>query len=381
MSKNSNTRRLISAGFSIDIFSDEFLNMGDMFVATCPQVSFERFHKCLYSRVKPSTCIMSESNEFVSEGVKRRRVVRHVGPSVHKIEEDLYIVSEFREIVENEIVTLSAVVSFKSIDHACEFIKSIHVESQKKEGASFQFGGNGWERSKLMESDMTMSKTMRNCLKELQEFTEKNEWYVKNKFTYKRVIMLSGEEGTGKSSFVHYVAKTLGRKLYVMNASSILMNDMVMKIALNDMENDSILLIDEFSEIFNEGGDMMNLKMTVPFFLEVLSGDHLPSGTVMMLTTNDRGLMDSRMLRPGRVDSVVKIGGCTEKQLKYVLQKFYPGATNSQKSKFISKFKNIPFANLNETIIRTGDKGIDFLLDQFIEERNTEGKNKGAIYQ
>ena len=133
-----------------------------------------------------------------------------------------------------------------------------------------------------------------------------------------KAIVFFGPPGTGKTHFVKAIAGILSWQ-YIEIVPSMLMVDGVEKIGANLREvmeqtrnlDDVVLFIDEFEEIAGnrEMADRIDKSITNEFLKQIPLFKNQPNKVLLVCATNYIRQLDSAMLRPGRFDCVIPVGG------------------------------------------------------------------------
>jgi SpoVK/Ycf46/Vps4 family AAA+-type ATPase len=133
-----------------------------------------------------------------------------------------------------------------------------------------------------------------------------------------KAIMFFGPPGTGKTHFVKAIAGVLSWR-YIEIAPSMLMTDGVEKIGANLRElmvkarslDEVVLFIDEFEEIAGsrDMGDRIDKSITNEFLKQIPLLKEQGNKILLVCATNYIRDLDAAMLRPGRFDCIIPVGG------------------------------------------------------------------------
>jgi hypothetical protein len=162
------------------------------------------------------------------------------------------------------------------------------------------------------------TKAEESLYKDIEFWLESKNWYEKTCIQWKRGALLYGEPGTGKTSMVYNISRRLDIPVRVFH-----LENFDNKLFLETWHGDSdgiICLIEDFDAVF-DGREFRcktqtNIGMTFDSFLNTIDGVDHRNGIFMVITTNypeklDKALVDYRgedsiILRPGRIDHVIK---------------------------------------------------------------------------
>jgi hypothetical protein len=150
----------------------------------------------------------------------------------------------------------------------------------------------------------------KNLLHQTQKWLQAERWYKERNIAWRRGFLLHGAPGNGKSALVLEIAKRLGIPLFIFDLSS--MDNNELGTLLNGLPSDSaIILFEDFDVIFdgreNKCKSSQYGGVTFDFFLNKLSGTNSITNKLVFVTTNHLKKIDSALLRPGRMDEILKV--------------------------------------------------------------------------
>jgi SpoVK/Ycf46/Vps4 family AAA+-type ATPase len=133
-----------------------------------------------------------------------------------------------------------------------------------------------------------------------------------------KAIMFFGPPGTGKTYFVKAIAGVLSW-WYIEIAPSMLMANGVEKVGANLREvlqqaknlNEAVVFIDEFDEIAGnrDNANRIDKSITNEFLKQISLLKNLGNKILLVCATNYIRQLDAAMLRPGRFDCIIPVGG------------------------------------------------------------------------
>lgn len=146
-----------------------------------------------------------------------------------------------------------------------------------------------------------------------------------------KAILFFGPPGTGKTHFAKAIAGALSW-LYVEIVPSMLMVDGIEKVGANlrtVMEkarslDEAVLFIDEFEEIASsrDGEDRIGKSITNEFLKQIPLLKESSNRILLVCATNYVRQLDAAMLRPGRFDCIIPVGGLDAEGRKTILSHF-----------------------------------------------------------
>lgn len=145
-----------------------------------------------------------------------------------------------------------------------------------------------------------------------------------------KAIMFFGPPGTGKTHFVRAIAGALSWH-YIEIPLSILMAEGIEKMGANLrtlMEkirklDKAVVFIDEFEEIgaSRETGSLINKSITSEFLKQIPVFKSQTNRVLLVCATNYIRQLDHALLRPGRFDCIIPVGGLDEEGRRSILQR------------------------------------------------------------
>lgn len=165
---------------------------------------------------------------------------------------------------------------------------------------------------------------------DVDQFMNDEAIYGMRGLPYKRGYILHGEPGTGKTSLIKAVANEYQLPIFIIDLSIIRSNDFLVK-SVSSINHyigldQKYLLIFEDVDRARLFSDRWSTSITVDCFLNVLDGIDESYGRITIMTTNDLEILKkmNSMIRPGRVDRLVKVTHCTNEQIVAILKFYHP---------------------------------------------------------
>ena len=163
---------------------------------------------------------------------------------------------------------------------------------------------------------------------DVQDFLERQQWYVDRGIPYRRGYLLYGPPGSGKSSFIQALAGELDYSVAMINLSEMGMTDDKLGFLLTKLPQRSILLLEDADAAFinrrqRDADGYNGATVTFSGLLNALDGIAAGEERIAFLTTNHADRLDPALIRPGRVDMMVRVGEATRWQAARMWDRFY----------------------------------------------------------
>lgn len=176
----------------------------------------------------------------------------------------------------------------------------------------------------------------------INKFNDSKDFYMNKQLLYKTGILLCGEPGTGKSSFVKALASTYNRSIVNINMSNIKyidLNKLTQSINV-DEDRTYIILMEDIDTLFlNRKDDKLDKEdqAVVNKLLQFLDSNTSPTNVIFIATTNHIERLDEALLREGRFDLKVEIKALKEEECYEFGISF--GLTKDQISEILSDIR------------------------------------------
>jgi transitional endoplasmic reticulum ATPase len=154
-----------------------------------------------------------------------------------------------------------------------------------------------------------------------------------------KAIIFFGPPGTGKTHFVKAIAAALSW-WYIEIAPSLLMEDGTEKVGANlrrilekarKLEN-AVVFIDEFEELApsRDEADRLDKSITNEFLKQVPLFKSESNKVLLVCATNYIRKLDSALLRPGRFDCIIPVGGLNDEERRTIVGHYLSRLNTSQ---------------------------------------------------
>jgi hypothetical protein len=247
---------------AISINRDEF-SIYSTYTITCRQEDFSKFENFINSSIK-------YYNKYYAEH------------SLHKDKIKLYLSSD-----EGGYFTSLGTRNKRDID-------TIYLPSKQK---------------KAMIDDLTSFLDTKTIIK-----------YKKLGITHKRTYLFEGIPGSGKSSFIMALASHFGFNLAIVSFTPKMTdNDLIrlLKCLEEKEENKVFIIFEDMDCIFKErkSNDENRNMVTFSGILNALDGITTRDNMICFITTNYKQNLDSALIRPGRVDYIMRFDYVNKEQV------------------------------------------------------------------
>jgi hypothetical protein len=158
--------------------------------------------------------------------------------------------------------------------------------------------------------------------------------------THKRVYLFEGLPGTGKSSFILALASHFGYDLAIISFTEKVTDGTLTRL-LKNLPPKTILVMEDIDVLFTDRKKNDEHKNMVTFsgILNNLDGITTQDGFLCFITTNYKNLLDTALLRPGRIDRQLRFDTATREQIHDMFIKFMGELYTAEKFKeFYSGF-------------------------------------------
>jgi len=212
---------------------------------------------------------------------------------------------------------------------------SMYISSS--DGGFFEFLGDRQKRS--MDSIYLPKKHKQDIITDMEKFLnpKTKKRYSELGINYKRTYMLEGVPGTGKTSLITGLASYFNYNIAIISFTPKMTDVDLLRIfkSLDKIEqcnyNDSdslpkkcLLVIEDIDCIFKERKSHDESKNSITFsgLLNALDGISTHDNLITFITTNYKNHLDNALVRPGRIDYVMRFDYATKEQIADIYTKF-----------------------------------------------------------
>ena len=339
------------------MISEDFLQAPSKEVITCPQKGGEGLQSsntCHHLEVAPSCLTDTDFNlNYIMDRYISDIHFKYKGALLTlKTDKDDVKHHPFKSGHDRFTVTSTYTISYAESDFALfeDFIKTSifyfkkfadgHKMDKKKlkmfissqEGDYFTSIGSRPKRS--LESIFLPSKKKKDIVQLITKFLDPKTVQLYRDFgiNHKLTILLEGVPGTGKSSLIAALASQFNFNIAMISFTP-KMTDVGFLTSMrmwerkrseetnnDDEERDTLLCIEDLDCIFKErkSNDESRNMVTFSGILNALDGITTSENQIVILTTNHIENLDPALIRPGRVDHIMRFDYAVKEQIKEI---------------------------------------------------------------
>ena len=179
---------------------------------------------------------------------------------------------------------------------------------------------------------------------------------------YKRVYLLHGLPGTGKTSTINTIASSINSDIYIIPLSNEMTDSNFIE-AISSMsrefnennDNPKIIVIEDIDCIFEDrkDGDVLKSKISLHTLLNSFDGFTCSDGTILFITANNINTFDSALIRSGRIDISIQYTYADKYQTYNILEHYLPNKKHIHDKIYKSiEHKNYSIAMLQEFLFK-----------------------------
>lgn len=189
---------------------------------------------------------------------------------------------------------------------------------------------------------------------DVKDFMDRQQWYVDRGIPYRRGYLLFGPPGSGKTSFIQALAGELDFSVAMINLSEMGMTDDKLAYLLTKLPKRSLLLLEDADAAFvnrrqRDSDGYNGATVTFSGLLNALDGVAAGEERIAFLTTNHIDRLDPALIRPGRVDLMLRIGEATRFQATQMWDRFYGDVDtdHSNREQFLARLDELGLFGVN----------------------------------
>jgi chaperone BCS1 len=175
-------------------------------------------------------------------------------------------------------------------------------------------------KSVILDNDLSGQ-----ILADVKQFIASENWYNEIGIPYRRGYLLSGPPGNGKSSLVTAIASELRLDICILNLSTHSLNDERLMELMANVPMNSLVLIEDVDCVFHARTKVDDSEsVTFSGLLNAIDGVMSSEGRILFCTSNHKEVLDSALIRPGRIDMDIVIDNASRAQATNLFMRFFP---------------------------------------------------------
>ncbi|KAE9575218.1 Mitochondrial chaperone [Colletotrichum fructicola] len=283
-----------------------------------------------------------------------RHIVKH-GNAYIAVNREKHSTANMNTGEPHEIVQLTALWAHRHVFE--EVFGEAHALAAKaNEGKTVVYAARGMEwaplgdpRKKRPLGSVILDEGVKEgIVDDVRDFLTRQQWYVDRGIPYRRGYLLFGPPGSGKSSFIQSLAGELDFSVAMINLSEMGMTDDKLAYLLTKLPRRSLLLLEDADAAFvnrrqRDADGYSGASVTFSGLLNALDGVAAGEERIAFLTTNHIERLDPALIRPGRVDMMMRIGEATRYQAGQMWDRFYGDvdADGSGRERFLNRLDEL----------------------------------------
>ena len=239
------------------------------------------------------------------------------------------------------------------------------------------FSNLGTRNKRSIDTIYLPSKQKKAMIDDLKSFLDTKTIikYKKLGITHKRTYLFEGIPGAGKSSFIMALASHFGYNLAIISFTPKMTdNDLIRLLrSLEEKEENKVFIIFEDMDcIFKErkSHDENRNMVTFSGILNALDGITTRDNMICFITTNYKQNLDSALIRPGRVDYIMRFDYVNKEQVVDIFTTFTDKADKAQEFyEQLTRFNiNVSTSLLQQYLLKyINEPDIDKIIDNLDE--------------
>ncbi len=171
------------------------------------------------------------------------------------------------------------------------------------------WSSDGYMRMRRLSTVVLPAGVAELVLEDMREFRAQEAWYRDLGIPWHKGYLFSGFPGTGKTSLAAALSGELDMDVYLLSLSGSGMNDESLNNLMANVRPGCMVILEDVdctipTREMQPGAN----RITLSGLLNCLDGITSKEGCVIVMTTNRREVLDSALIRPGRIDFELEFG-------------------------------------------------------------------------
>jgi AAA+ superfamily predicted ATPase len=305
---------------------------------------------------------------------------------------------------ENYKVTLTAVIDEYEktdvLDEFCQHCLSEYINNLTGSTWTQQIytnSGGEWKATPSNNTRKLDTIILKDGLKDeikndLQLFLNSEDWYKERDIPYSRGYLFYGHPGTGKTSMIKGMSLYCKRHIHFLMLSEVRSDSELIELLKKINYKETVLVIEDidamadivkdrdsdsssdcsddssvestsFNKVKKTGDNIIIMtgnqpqespqksSLTLSGLLNAIDGVFTCHGRILIMTTNHPEVLDSALIRPGRVDSKYLFSNCNKEQICGLYEMFFSSSANEDQLKTIKNNEYSP-AHITSVFLR-----------------------------
>lgn len=220
------------------------------------------------------------------------------------------------------------------------------------------------QRARCIDSVVLADGVMEDLLADLDQFLRSEEHALALGIPWRRGYLLHGPPGNGKTCAIQAIAGHLCFPIEVINLGLAKLNDSGLSNLITQIRPRSILLFEDIDAVFEGRSNKSKSDVSFNHLLQTLDGVMSHHGLITFMTTNRPEVLDSALVRYGRVDRKVCIDYPTRNQIQRIVRRFRPRISSPDADVFTALMPERTSMAAVQGILRMADGApVERLLD------------------
>ncbi|KAL6868876.1 Complex III assembly protein translocase and chaperone [Amphichorda felina] len=305
------------------------------------------------SRGPPGTNGPKDAHFFLQPGYGRH-IVKH-GNAYIAVNREKHNTANMNTGEPHEIIQMTTLWAHRHVFEEV-FGEAHRLAAQANEGKTAVYSARGMDwaplgdpRTKRPLASVILDEGVKESIvADVKDFMSRQQWYVDRGIPYRRGYLLFGPPGSGKSSFIQALAGELDFSVAMINLSEMGMTDDKLAYLLTKLPKRSLLLLEDADAAFvnrrqRDSDGYSGASVTFSGLLNALDGVAAGEERIAFLTTNHIDRLDPALIRPGRVDMMMRIGEATRYQAGLMWDRFYGDVDQDHfgKERFLGRLEEL----------------------------------------
>jgi chaperone BCS1 len=216
-------------------------------------------------------------------------------------------------------------------------------------------------------------------------FIKSKQRYIDFGRPYKQNFLFTGIPGSGKTSLVKAIAHKYERPVYVLNFTKGMSDESLVEL-MSEVKDNSIILMEDIDAFFMNRETKCDINVSFSALLNIMDGTMMKgNGSMIFLTANNSEHLDSALIRPGRIDRIIKFDYPKQQEIKEAFKDITENHDDQAFNEFAKKIKGVRLnmSAIVDYLFRYSDaymENIDELLSQAQLRQEIENDKTEKLY-